>query len=53
MSPDHILDLVQKGELFDMLRVDIKTPDHLKEKFSEMCPIFKNVEISLDDIGLT
>ena len=26
-------------------------PDHLKEKFSEMCPIFKNAEISRDDIG--
>ena len=51
MSPDYILDLVQKGELFGMLRVDIKTPDHLKEKFSEMCPIFKTVEISQDDIG--
>ena len=51
MSPDYILDLVQKGELFGMLRVDIKTPDHLQEKFSETCPIFKNVEISLGDIG--
>ena len=26
-------------------------PDHLKQKFSEMCPIFKNTDISHDDIG--
>ncbi|KAK3741920.1 hypothetical protein QZH41_001681 [Actinostola sp. cb2023] len=26
-------------------------PESLKEKFSEMCPIFKNIEISREDIG--
>ncbi|CAH3132563.1 unnamed protein product [Porites lobata] len=26
-------------------------PDHLKPKFSEMCPIFKNTQISREDIG--
>ena len=31
--------------------MDIRVPDHLKEKFSEMYPIFKNTEISHDDIG--
>jgi hypothetical protein len=51
MSSEQILDFVKTGALFGLLRVDIKTPDRLKEKFSEMCPIFKNVDISLDDIG--
>ena len=31
--------------------MDIRVPEHLKEKFSEMCPIFKNTNISRDDIG--
>ena len=31
--------------------MDIPVPDHLKEKFSEMCPIFKKKEISRDNIG--
>ena len=31
--------------------VDIRVLDHLKEKFSEMCPIFKNTEVSHADFG--
>ena len=34
-----------------MLTLSIHVPDHLKEKFSEMYPIFKNTEISRADIG--
>jgi hypothetical protein len=37
--------------LFGVVEYDIKVPDHLKDKFSEMWPIFKNTEISRDDIG--
>ena len=33
------------------MKVDIRVPEHLKEFFSEMCLIFKNTEISRDDIG--
>ena len=33
------------------MEVDIRVPEHLKEKFSELCPIFKNTEISHGDIG--
>ncbi len=32
-------------------QVDIETPEELKEKFSEMCPIFKNAVITEKDIG--
>ena len=46
-----ILELVQTGKLSGILRDDIEIPEHLKEMFSEMCPIFKNVDISLDDVG--
>ena len=31
--------------------MDIETPLHLKEKFSEMTPIFKNLEIGRQDVG--
>jgi len=34
-----------------MLLCDIKTPDKLKPKFEEFCPIFKNTTVSWDDIG--
>jgi hypothetical protein len=33
------------------LEVDLHVPDHLKPTFAEMSPIFKNVEVSRDDIG--
>ena len=52
MSPARILSEVRNERLFGCVEVDIRVPDHLKEKFSEMCPIFKNAEISRDDIGL-
>ncbi|CAH3180046.1 unnamed protein product, partial [Porites lobata] len=51
MSPERILSEVRNERLFGCVEVDIRVPEHLKEKFSEMCPIFKNTEISRDDIG--
>ena len=51
MSPERILSDVRHERLFGCVEVDIRVPGHLKEKFSEMCPIFKNTEISRDDIG--
>ena len=51
MSPERILSEVRNERLFGCVEVDIRVPDHLKEKFSEMCPLFKNTEISCDDIG--
>ena len=51
MSPGRILIEVRKGRSFGCVEVNIRVPQHLKEKLSEMCPIFKNTENSRDDIG--
>ena len=51
MTPDQIVTAVLNGSLFGVVECDIHVPDHLKPHFSEMCPIFKNTEISRDDIG--
>ena len=51
MSAERILSEVRHERLFGCVEVDIRVPEHLKEKFSERCPIFKNTEISLEDIG--
>ena len=51
MSLQTILDAVKNEKLFGCVECDIHVPEHLCEKFSEMCPIFKNTEISRDDIG--
>ena len=37
--------------MFGFVECDIEVPDHLKEYFSEMTPILKNIDICLDDIG--
>ena len=42
---------VRNERLFGCVEGDIRVPEHLKEKFSEMCPIFKNTKISRNDIG--
>ena len=51
MSMERVLREVRNERLFGCVEVDIRVPDHLKEKFSEICPIFKNTNISRDDIG--
>ena len=42
---------IEDGSIYGIAEVDIHTPDHLKAKFSEMTPIFKNTEISREDVG--
>ena len=37
--------------MFGILKVDIRTPDHLKSELAEFPPIFKNAKVSRDDIG--
>ena len=51
MTLQTILDAVRNGKLFGCRECDIDVPEHLREPFSEMCPIFKSTDISRDDIG--
>jgi hypothetical protein len=51
MTEDQILIAVMDEKLFRALEVDFHVPDDLKSKFAEMPPIFKNIEVSRDDIG--
>lgn len=51
LNKQQILESVVSGSLFGVVECDIAVPQSLKQKFGEMCPIFKNVEIGRDDIG--
>ena len=51
LNQDQIIHYIQDGRLFGFVECDIEVPDHLKEYFSEMTPIFKNVNVRLDDVG--
>ena len=50
LNQDQIIEYIQDGRLFGFVECDTEVPDHLKEYFSEMTPIFKNVNVSLDDV---
>ncbi|BFZ13860.1 hypothetical protein BsWGS_16899 [Bradybaena similaris] len=50
-TEDQIIEAVKDGSLFGLVECNIEVPDVHKEKFSEMTPIFKNIEVSRKDIG--
>ena len=43
--------LSYNGSFFGQIECDIAVPEHLKEYFAEMPPIFKNVEITYNDLS--
>ena len=51
LNQNQIIQYIQDGCLFGFVECDIEVPDHLKDYFSEMTPIFKNTEVSLKDVG--
>ena len=51
LNQNQIIQYIQDGRLFGFVECDIEVPDHLKDYFSEMTPIFKNTEVSLKDVG--
>ena len=50
LNQNQIIQCIQDGRLFGFVECDIEVPDHLKDYFSEMTPIFKNTEVSLNNI---
>ncbi|RAW23001.1 hypothetical protein PC110_g20562 [Phytophthora cactorum] len=44
-----IVDEIVNDKIFGFLECDIRTPEHLKEYYSEMTPIFKNIFIDCSD----
>ena len=42
---------VKDGSLFGLVQCDIRVPEHLYDYFSEMPPIFKNAQVSREDVG--
>ena len=51
LNQDQIIQYIQDGHLFGFVECDIEVLDHLKYYFSEMTPIFKNVDVCLNDVG--
>ena len=51
LNQNQIIQYIQDGRLFGFVECDIEVPDYVKDYFSEMTPIFKNTEVSLEDVG--
>ena len=51
MVENEILDGVRNGSFFGFVQCNLMVPEHLREYFSEMTPIFKKTQISRDDVG--
>ena len=51
MTQQQILAAVVDGTLFGMIECDIRVPSGLRAHFAEMQPVFKNANVSRDDIG--
>jgi hypothetical protein len=53
ITETELVQLIRKEKVFGFVQCDVRTPDELKEEFADMPPIFKNIDISIDDIGET
>ena len=51
IDQNEIIEGVKKGTIFGLVCVDRQTPEHLKDHFCKMTPIFKNTLVSRDDVG--
>lgn len=51
LTEDQIISAIRSDQIFGFVECDIHVSDSLKVVFEEMCPIFKNTDISVEDIG--
>jgi hypothetical protein len=48
-TPQEFVDNIDQW--FGFAEVDIEVPEHLRNDFSSMTPIFKNISVSVDEVG--
>ena len=51
VTMEDLVEGVKDGSLFCAVECDFHVTDRLRDFFSEMCPISKNAEVGIDDIG--
>jgi len=53
LNETELLHLIQAEKVFGFVQCDIRVPEHLKTEFADLPPIFKNANITIDDVGET
>ena len=51
LTESQILAAIRNKSLFGVVECNIQVPHQVRPKFSEMCPIFKDIDISPEDNG--
>ena len=51
LTTDYLLKQICDGKYFGAVVCDIQVPDHLKDQFAEITPVYKNVDITTNDVG--
>ena len=51
INDKDIVRAIKDDTLFGLVQCDVEVPSHLRPRFSEMPPVFKNTFVSKDDIG--
>ena len=51
MTQGEVLESIRNDKMFCAVEVDIIVPNHLLEYFTDMPPIFKNTDVTFEDIG--
>ncbi len=50
-SESDLINAIKNEKIFGMVECDIEVPQNKRKYFEELTPIFKNVDISINDIG--
>ena len=51
LSSEQLLKEICNGNYFGAAVCDVNVPENLKPYFAEMPPVFKNVKVTIDDVG--
>ena len=51
LSSEQLLNEICNGNYFGAAVCDVNVPENLKPYFAEMPPVFKNVKVTIDDVG--
>ena len=51
MTQASVIKAIEEEKIFGMVECDIECPEHIKPLFEEFQPIFRNTDVSLDQVG--
>ena len=51
MKVDDFVKKIMTDDLFGLVQCDLRVPTRLKSYFAQFLPVFKNMEVSLEDVG--